>query len=115
MGERMGEGRGAAPVGPGAAVDSGQAQVWEIILPNWFRVRTRNPLKTLKKIFSEDIDMVAIRFPKALGYIYLCSEDLTRLLSGEEVRVTVTTGPPFNRWGICEAWTAVYINRGDFE
>lgn len=113
-------GYGAAAAGAAAASDARQPQIWEIILPpsyGWFKIKTKNPLRTMQKIFwdNDDVDRVAVRSQKMFNYVYVTREDLEKLLEGEKVRLRVTTGPPFNRWGICEAWSTATFSRDDFE
>ncbi|MEM3193385.1 MAG: hypothetical protein QXH97_00180 [Candidatus Bathyarchaeia archaeon] len=112
-----GLGVGADPTGAGSAEDSRQPPA-EVILPphrNYFKIKTRNILKTLEKVFDDDdVDIVAIKIPPYWGYVYMHKEDFQALMRGEEVTLTITTGPPFNKFGITEAWTSGTFSRRFF-
>ncbi|MEM2651210.1 MAG: hypothetical protein QXU87_03950 [Candidatus Caldarchaeum sp.] len=57
----------------------------------------------------------AIVLPPTGGvYIYLPHHKFLEILEGREAELVVSSGPPFNRWGICEAFTKAKLTRGDF-
>lgn len=94
-------------------------EVWEIILPpkynysNFFKVRTKNPINTLQKLFKK-VSEVAVCPPRKIFVhnFYLSKEEFEKLMNGESV-VVITSSSAYN--SMCEAQGTAKLSISPFK
>ncbi len=87
--------------------------VWEVVTPQLHVIKTKKPVKTLKKLLK-NTGSVAVRPPGQYIYYYLSSYDFEQLKKGENVIIPTTLTPFAFKKGITEAWGKAKISPNFF-
>lgn len=90
------------------------AEVWEVVTQTGFKVRTKNPVRTLDKLFRHTYK-VAVKPPTYEVFYYVTKDDWDALRNGEKVTVPTTLTPFLYRKGMVEAWGKAYISINKFK